>query len=120
MNKTRLRQMIRVLETLPKDHVFDLEGWGNPCGCQTVVCACGAATLDPWFNKQGFISVSLYNYLPVYKQDMGWEAVKKFFQLSKKDAQYLFSYASYDNLNDPKPVIYRLKRFLTRKDLTKA
>jgi hypothetical protein len=67
---------------------FDLGLWITDTAreddwCGTKGCACGLATLDPTFTNAGF---------PKY---LNWVEVHKFFKISYKQAEWLFSAESY-------------------------
>ncbi len=80
---------------------FDLRSWvsldaDDPHGaadwCGTKGCACGLASFNPTFQQAGFTNNA---YEVTFDEFDGWDAVREFFRVSQKQAEYLFSASSY-------------------------
>lgn len=79
---------------------FDLEGWIDPKAqdgewCGTKGCACGLAALNPTFQAAGVGLPYPGEYRFVYGGLSGWPAVKAFFGINGRQAEYLFYAPSY-------------------------
>lgn len=84
---------------------FHMAGWlGRHSGCGYSACAVGHAGIDSRFTEQGLRlvrpngvgdSASTDQFQPEYCGELGWDAVTKFFDLSTKDAEYLFDMTAY-------------------------
>ena len=87
----RLRQVVRVLEELPKDgkHRFGLQTWSSVWGCGTTACAVGWAGLDPWFRRRG-LKVSANNNWIEFRESSNVEAANKFFGLDEDEEEFDF------------------------------
>lgn len=127
MNKTgkkRLLQLADFLETLGPER-FDLQWWAyngfSPNKCGTTACAVGWATTIPAFKKAGLKLYRDYDdgLYPIYKTYDSWDAVKVFFKLSMKDAEWLFNSGYYpvEQNNNPKYVAKRIREFVTEREL---
>lgn len=84
MNKDRIHHLRTVIEKgIADNRYYDVTMWTN--------CGVGWAASDELFNTQGF---SLVNNRPVFRQSnydyRQWEAVRKFFDLTKDQAGDLF------------------------------
>lgn len=103
MNIERMNELVRFLESLPEDRLFDMSIYGyysiyesdqRFCGC-----AIGWATLNPFFNEQGFVhkkSLDIGVY-PVFRHQTdsnrsleGSAATMHFFELNSEDTFDLF------------------------------
>lgn len=124
MNTKRLRKLANFLMTVPKDR-FDLGSWIEigfyeefTPGCGATACAFGWACTIPEFKKAGLF---LKGAIPVLRgfndQDRypeGFKTASKFFDISERDALYLFSpdYYPFYSHRDPKRVAARLRAYL--------
>jgi hypothetical protein len=81
----RLTLLASFLESdcVPEAH-FHLENWE----CGTTACACGWAARIPQFKESGFKLSSLGN--PLFEEFSRWDAVMRFFELTRSQAEYLF------------------------------
>lgn len=126
MNTVRLRQLIKLLKTIP-DTNFSLDYWrsedaskksiGEELQCGTVCCAVGWACSYKPFNKAG---LHYFEGSPRYKCEVtatnltNWTAVETFFGLNNDTAVYLFSdyYYSTRNKTTPQQVVDRIEYLL--------
>lgn len=115
MNKTRLLKLAALLEADAKDQKgakFDLTIWGNmidldkPMSCGTVACAMGLAVASGIFKKDGLTNYTLndgdarlyaHSLIPFYKNESGFHAAAKLFNISYNDANWLFGAEWYPN-----------------------
>lgn len=103
MNKERLNKLLDLLKRpLPKNTIFDLKIYSDESSGITKCCALGLAVNDSWFKEQHFIPDGRYKLMDV---------VCFFFEISEKDANFLFEAENYDDtsLNS---VIQRLENFI--------
>jgi hypothetical protein len=142
MNIDRLNHLCDVLDRVDPVH-FSLEDWAHP-SCGTTACAVGHAALDAQFNAAGFrLAVSekpLFRQkharfcrtladiqpsrfvehrhaYPCYGRYSGWDAVCKFFGLTKEQAKWLFRPGSYPEPAESTPagVAARIRGMLGKK-----
>lgn len=92
IHRERLLQLCRVLDTI-SDSSFDLRDWSQQSLCRSVSCAVGWAMHDRWFRAEG---LSSRDGSPAYDGITGWPAVRRFFDLDREAALWLFHAASYD------------------------
>lgn len=98
----------------PGKFCFNLGGWGRTTrSCGTTACAIGDATLMRAFRRRGLRHERGF-LTPTYKNLAGWPAVEKFFDLTRREAHYLFSSGNYDTDSDPAIVARRLREFVDR------
>lgn len=91
---------------------FNLMGWGHTSrSCGTTACAIGDATLMRAFRRRG-LDHGRVSLIPTYRGFSGRPAVEKFFDLTRREAQYLFSIFNYDTSSDPAIVATRLREFV--------
>ncbi len=125
MNTQWLAKVADLLEQHHDNGVrFDLRDWIDydaeddiDAWCGTKACACGLAASDPEFIKAGF---TLSGRMIIFNGNLNWTAVKEFFDLDYKDAQYLFSDNSYpdkDKQSDAgaRVVAKRIREFIASK-----
>lgn len=72
-----------------------------PANCGTVACAAGWAALDPWFTERGLVlrtdtRARLFSHdevsaTPAYKRSIGFNALRRFFNIDAKTSDYLFA-----------------------------
>ncbi|MCW8308586.1 hypothetical protein AruPA_16235 [Acidiphilium sp. PA] len=121
---TRMTEGLRVLREIQQaDKPFSLGLWlsqlidaewegepeldsGNPSHeCGTVGCAVGWMTQDPWHQKQGLrmgiledhgMPVPFYRNLSTGEITTGWDAIGKYFGISRDEADHLFYYDEDD------------------------
>jgi len=83
----RFCHLLRVLNDVAADHkAFNMSHWiKREPECGTSACAVGWATMDPWFNQQGFTHVQTWGAFskdiltPVFEDVEAWDAVEAFF-----------------------------------------
>lgn len=85
--------------------------------CGTVACAVGHAGLNPWFRSQGFKTNIQKGDVEYFQGDSwngrhSWQAIQEFFQISEKEALYLFARQSYLLANEPKLIAKRIRLFI--------
>ena len=113
MHKQRLLTLAKYLRAEVNPKKFDMEYWK----CGSVCCAVGHAASIPEFNKLGFtikkqIKTSRY-CAPGYKGHVSWDAIRKFFNLSDPESDYLFSSFCYrDSKILPSTVANRIEKFV--------
>ena len=107
VEKQRLRQLCRVLESIP-DEAFDLRDWARNGSCDSVACAVGWAMRDPWFREEGLGRAKKRS--PAFAGQSGWRAVRDFFGLSREQAFELFHAGRYETPNRA-AVLARLREF---------
>ena len=132
MNKERLLKLADLLHdhsrgykmSIPGDGTpdFDLSTWINDkADCGTAACAVGCAMLSPEFQALGLKTGKMPSLggrmqpVPKYKGALNWAAVEKFFGVSNKDAEHLFSdyeYPDEDFTPTPKQVAKRIRKFV--------
>lgn len=116
MNIKRLQTLANFLKIVTANQ-FDLSTWyddDNTCG--TTACAIGWATVIPEFSALGFKLVEpRYSdqYLPYFNGYTSWDAVEEFFDLTTKQALFLFTSYYYPNSQNPKHVVDRLEHVIT-------
>lgn len=70
--------------------------------CGTTVCAAGAAMNDQWFNSHGFLNYfGCPRYCNPSDEFHGWDAIRKFFDVARQPAEYVFSSHRYRYLGRP-------------------
>src|SRR5271166_2850595 len=107
MNRDRLLTLANYLETVPPEK-FDLAIWveyDKETKCMTAACAVGHACSIPEFISAGLHMEDGYKDvdtcpIPVFGQDAAWNAVYRFFDLTLRDALYLFDECSYMENNE--------------------
>ncbi len=113
MHKKRLLKLAELLQTVPKAK-FNLNDWrrnpdrtknGDIHDCGTVACAIGWACAIPEFIKDG---LRFEQNSPTYKGEYSWTAVEKFFGISEKMAELLFSSFEYPANTGPGQVAARI------------
>jgi len=85
MNTGRMSTLITHLEKNVKEHEFNIANWKD--------CAIGHAANIEEFNKDGFRLVTapdVYGTYPVYKGDVCFAAIQRYFRISSEDALKLF------------------------------
>lgn len=109
-NIERLKELQNLLIKVPVDQ-FDLGVWFDSVDsegkefselagkCGTSACAVGWACTHKEFNKQGLIyEIDEDNHgFPVYRDDTGWDAVERFFDLNINVAELLFDESWYED-----------------------
>ena len=94
--RERLIRAVEVCERPIRGRRFDMEQWMH---CGTVGCIAGWSAANPWFNREGLklSSPDWYGRSDVVFIDpktrnrlLDWKAVRKFFGLNHRDAEYLF------------------------------
>lgn len=100
---------------------FDLGSWQShergsptkPSDCGYAACAVGSATAWLPFRLLGFIA-SPYNGVPVYRGNIAWDAVRKFFGVTQEQAAFLFDKYKYVSGSEttPQDVRARISLFL--------
>ena len=115
-SRERLLRLAGLLDTVPVEH-FNLSTWAETWRpCETAGCAVGWAAADPWFRRRGLrLSGGAWPY-PVFRDEVGFEAVEAFFGLTRREAAHLFVYSSYRSGigTRPKTVANRIRRFVER------
>ena len=120
-----LANHLEVLEPETKDFKFDIGRWYRKVGdCATVACAAGYAALIPELQEQGFnldhsTGSSCYDAVPVYN---GYNLygpfynISKFFEISMRDAENIFSQQGYERECEvtPQMVSKKINKFLFR------
>lgn len=127
IQRKRLRTLAEFLVTSRKVRKhFNLYGWVNtprftgPDGevdptvlreCGATACACGWAATIPALRRQGF---SMSWNAPAFGDYRNWIAVEKFFGLSERDSEELFSVGNYkaEDADNPRAVAARIFEFL--------
>lgn len=102
MNKARLEKLATFLENLQltQNDAFAMGIWGASRTCGFAGCAIGWATHNKLFEADGFY---WSGWEPTFcltedgqeTEYMDWAAVEQFFNLSAKDAEYLFCASNY-------------------------
>lgn len=118
MNKRRLLKLADLLEADAKNKKgvkFDLYAWAKKevdgeldrfafkkgevveVNCSTAACAWGLAAISGAFKRQGVgYTISGYGYLcPTYGRKREFSAARAFFEISEKEADFLFEPSSY-------------------------
>lgn len=122
MNIERLQRLCGILEKVPPEN-FEMDCWRGRCG--TEACAVGWACLDKDFNKEGLHldNVATAGNAPVFCPEFGpfngWDAVTEFFQLTMREALYLFLFGGCGGTDvfkkvDPSDVIERIQEAIGR------
>lgn len=108
----RLQQVVRVLEELPKNAMFDLAVFVDETKCGTVACAVGWAAQDTWFKRRGFNlkQFTRTSFVPVFRDMEDWDAVETFFGLDDSDSAFLFCEQFYER-GSRYDVIRRIRAF---------
>jgi hypothetical protein len=124
-NLPAFRRLVKILNSkkVKAKKGFYLGSWGVEGACGTIACACGWATLDPWFKARGFHSSSGdakgYPLVPTFgtyadgSPRIGFSAVAAFFHISYEQTIHLFSAHEYarGNLFD---VLRRVTAFINK------
>lgn len=99
----KLHDLLGNLKTEFPHMKFDINDWSKPDdGCGTAACAVGFACIHPWFNEQGLIPVGTkHDWWPALDPTIfpgypsgaleAWVAIRAFFELDHRTAEYLFS-----------------------------
>ncbi len=91
MNSERLKLLADKLVEAP----FELDMFHWKCG--TAVCAGGLACMIPEFNKLGLcFSPRSGGFKPCFGWEVGYDALREFFDISLEDTLYIFSPQYYD------------------------
>lgn len=125
MNTDRLTRLAKLLDEInaTKPSRFDISSWAqgsrHPCG--TTACAVGWAGLDRSFQAEGFglfvmgydgkhhqtrtvdelNEWSLLGVFPAYQDKKHWAAVRLFFGIDARTANWLFDAEAYGESVDP-------------------
>lgn len=99
----KFTNLVRVLWPLPPD-ALDLNNW--VIEQSPVACAVGWAAKDPWFIARG---LRIENGCPVYGRWRCWVAVRRFFTLSRREADALFLETAYPSPPTPHCLIHRIQ-----------
>lgn len=107
MNVKRLQKLADFLRIVPRE-VFNIRGWlyadinedisshlHNPeraSECGFAACAMGWATQIPSFRRAGLL---IAGRTPVFKDELGFDAAEKFFDIDAYTSRYLFHGPSY-------------------------
>lgn len=99
MNRERLLKVVEVLETVESEQ-FEMSVWTSGLqaahdDCGTVACAVGWYCL-----KRPNSGLDLKNGMPWTGSSNNWDAVQEHFDLSERDAAYLFNGARYQPDDD--------------------
>lgn len=100
MRRDRLQKLAQHLLLNVPAEKFDLATWFSECG--TTACAVGHACSMPEFNAEGLVGFipewhqpRTVNYCPKFNSYTGYDAVCAFFDISRRDAYYMFSPSDY-------------------------
>lgn len=112
MNKERLQAVADVLRTVP-DEAFAMETWWRS-NCKSVGCAVGH-----YIHARPDCGLALAQmpggtFVPTQQDDENWDAVMGHFDLTERQAHYLFDHFAYDGLSPSRAqVIDRIYDFVT-------
>lgn len=112
MNLERFKILIDVLKHV-KPEEFNMRDWQ----CGTAACAGGHLAMDKRANDLGFtmaplIPTSSYE-VPSFKGRIGYDALKRFFNITDFEVEYLFAHYSYKGFNaKPSTVLRRVRKFI--------
>ena len=130
MNRARLNTLADALDVHPAPAQFDLSDWffdhtteqtlpavttdNDPIHCGYAACAVGYACTLPEFRAEGltFTTAGGEPNEPAYKDAKGWEAVCKFFDIARINAEDLFSGDSYYDKPEPQDVAKRIREYI--------
>jgi hypothetical protein len=119
MNTERLLMLAELLEHLAvrlPSVTFDISQWARREQCGYSACAIGSACLYPPFNEMGLIQDGGTIMLgPKFGHHESWGAVREFFELTDRDARFLFEQDEYhdvDGLPDEIDVATRIREFV--------
>lgn len=136
MQKAKLLKLANFLQKMPpecrfdmsfwtahEDEICDPHAWGeyikNPKHiCQSSACAIGWYCLK--VSPRGQLKLKHQidgGYIPVYKNHKDFKAVAKFFNITQKEADALFSPDSYEDEMDNKEVAKAIKLFVKERKL---
>jgi hypothetical protein len=120
----RLENVKRVLEAMDpheREKHFNMEMWGRRTDCGTVGCAAGHASLDPWFQENGFKGrINPAGNIELWDDEFGWTV------FSRRKVTNFFGKAGVDiflddTLRSVETVIAELDRaILTLRETEKA
>lgn len=137
MNVKRLEELKNLLSSIPESK-FDLGFWIQGFSvegkkteellgeCGTSGCAVGWACTHKPFNDEGLSYENFHSdgeFIPVYNDDLGWDAVCSFFGISYSLSKLLFDQLNYpcdedgQSIAKPNDVAERLQFILDNKDL---
>lgn len=91
---SRLEELVDVVLPQVRDEEFNLQVWKGERDCGTVACAAGHACSHPPFQSAGLNISYKYPY-PEFEGNTGIDAVMEFFNLTEKEARYMFLPHSY-------------------------
>jgi hypothetical protein len=111
MNKTRLRELAKLLLKVPARE-FDMEHWK----CGTVACALGHAAQHPPFAAEG-LTLEKNNWAndtwsPAFEDHHGFEAGALFFDITPRQSEYLFCPDDYQGKARRRHVITRIEELI--------
>lgn len=109
MNRLRLAILGQFLLTVPEEK-FNLEHWQ----CSTTACAVGWACSIPEFQQQGLSIGEPWGdgiLIPLFEGEKHFEAAEKFFDISWRDAEWLFM-PCQENYSKPIDVAMRIAYLL--------
>ena len=114
-HKTRLEQLLRVIQEVPSNQLSLSSYYGSNDGPYKTRCVIGWAGQDEWFKKQGFHSEKRGSEI-YYKNNRPIEATCDFFGLSWDDAVKLTLNDDTNISKTKNNVIKQIKSLLRRKD----
>jgi len=133
MHVERLSKLADVLENLPEERAlmrpppgkrtvptkFKIDTWTS---CGTTACAIGYAAIHPWFTRRGLKLQRIgFPTIPVFQGECGGMAIRKFFDLSNRDAFYLFYRDGFYIRDEGKrAVARRIRGFIKELGLSKG
>lgn len=100
MNIEAMIELRRVAEAIPPEQ-FDMGIWESDCG--TEACLAGWATRDPYFTERGLtMHVDMGksygpHKAPEFGDEMGFSALRAFFEIGYEVADHLFDVVGYQN-----------------------
>lgn len=94
MNRERLEQLRRVIESVPEDRLH-MRSVVEIAECGMAYCAAGWAACDPWFQAEGFVPAVVIVYKrgserEILDASMDFFEAARFFGLSQEDTINLF------------------------------
>ena len=132
--KNRLLKLADLLEADAKNRKgvkFDLGLWGSTedienipvsVSCGTTACAVGLAVVSGAFKRSGLTNGASFQgkIVPKFEGELGFEAVEKFFNLSNRESDFLFTdeYYTDDQCKGAKgerAVAKRIRQFVADK-----
>lgn len=109
--RERLARLVEVLEKVDSGELREIEG--DPATfdirewrCGSTACAIGWACYDEVLKREG---LHMDVDTPMYKDDISWDAVMKFFDIGYNKAVELFCESTSDTARD---VINKIKAYL--------